>query len=100
MQGVAGRDAAMLGEELQVGLDRGERARVDQIAQLLLSEQLTQQLAVERQRGCAPLGVRRVALVHVGGDVVEQQRGGERRGARGLDLDQRDLPPRRVRSAA
>ena len=68
-----------------------ERGRVDQVTQLLLSEQLAQQVAVERERGRAPLGVGRVALVHVGRDVVEQQRGGERRGALGLGLDQRQL---------
>ena len=50
-----------------------------------------QQVAVERQRRRAPLGVGRVALVHVGGHVVEQERRGERRGARGLRLDQRHL---------
>ncbi len=76
---------------LQVVFDARERAGVDQLAQLLLSEQLAQQIAVERQRGGAPLGAGRVALVHVGGDVVEQQRGGKRRGGLGLDLDERDL---------
>ncbi len=67
---------------LQVVLQRAQRAGVDQLAQLLLAEQLAQQVAVERQRGGAALGVRGVALVHVGGDVVEQQRAGERRGRR------------------
>src|SRR4029077_1759364 len=38
-----------------------------------------------------PLGVRRIPLVHVGGDVVEEQRGGEGRGGRRLDLDQAEL---------
>ena len=80
--------ARALGGALEVGLDLLERVRVDQLAQLLLAEQLAQQLAVERQRGGAALGVGRVALVHVGRDVVEQQRGGERRGGRRLDLDQ------------
>ena len=51
---------------------------VDQLAQLVLAEQLAQQVAVEREGGRAALRVRRVALVHVGRDVVEQQRGGER----------------------
>ena len=82
----------MLGAELEVGLDVLERARIDQVAQLLLAEQLTEQLPVKRQGRRAPLGVRRVALVHVGGDVVEQQARGERRGGRRLDLDHRDLP--------
>ena len=68
-----------------------KRADVDELAQLLLAEQLAQQLAVERQRGGAPLGVGLVALVHVRRDVVEQQRGGERRGGRRLDLHERQL---------
>src|SRR5262249_45871414 len=41
--------------------------------------------------GSATLGAGRVALVHVRGDVVEQQRGGKRRGGGGLDLHERDL---------
>ena len=85
------RRAGALAGALEVGLDLLERRRVDQLAQLLLAEQLAQQVAVERQRRGAPLGVGRVALVHVGGDVVEQQRRGERRGALGLDLDERQL---------
>ena len=76
---------------LQVGLDLLERARVDQVAQLLLAQQLAQQVAVQRQGGGAALGVGRVALVHVGRDVVEQQRRRVRRGGRRLDLDQRQL---------
>ena len=91
MQPVAAGRAGDLRAMLQVVLDARERAGVDQLAQLLLAEQLAQQVAVERQRRRAALGVGRVALVHVGGDVVEQQRGGERRGGRGLDLDERDL---------
>ena len=93
--GVGG--AGALAGALEVGLHLLERARVDQLAQLLLAEQLPQQLAVERQRRGAPLGVGRVALVHVGRDVVEQQRRGERGGALRLDLDQRQLP--RVQAA-
>jgi hypothetical protein len=59
----------------QPALDFLERAGIDQVAQLLLPEQLAQQVAVERERLRAPLGGRRVVLVHVVGDVVEQQRG-------------------------
>ena len=91
LQGVAVAGAARLGAVLQLLLDLVERGWVDQVAQLLLAEQLAQQVAVERQRRRPPLGVRRVPLVHVGGDVVEQQRGGEGRGGRRLDLDQADL---------
>ncbi len=82
----------LLDAVLQRVLDVGQRRRIDQLAQLLLAEQLAQQVAVERQRRRPPLGVRRVALVHVGGDVVEEQRGGERRGALRLHLDERDAP--------
>ena len=75
----------------QLLLDVGERVRVDQLAQLLLAEQLAQQVAVERERLGAPLGRRRVVLVHVGGDVVEEERARERgRGGR-LHLDQVEL---------
>ena len=91
VQRVAAGRPPQLGEELEVVLDLRERARIDQVAQLLLPEQLAQQVAVERQRRGAALGVGRVALVHVGRDVVEQQRGRQRRGGRRLDLHQRDL---------
>ena len=91
VQRVDGVRARALGQPLQVGLDGLQRARVDQLAQLLLAEQLAQQLAVQRQRGRAALRVGLVALVHVGRDVVEQQRGRERRRGRRLDLDQRQL---------
>ena len=93
MEAVARRDPSAFGQELQVVLHLRERGRIDQVAELLLPEQLAQQVAVQRQRRRAAFGVRRVALVHVRGDVVEQQRGRERRGGRGLDLDQRDLAP-------
>ena len=84
------------GRAAQLVLDLLERGRVDQVAQLLLAEQLLQQVAVERERLGAPLGERRVVLVHVRGDVVEEERRGERRGARRLDLDEVDtaLPER------
>ena len=48
-------------------------SRIEQLAQLLLAEQLAQQVPVERQRLGPTLRQRRVAVVHVGGDVVEQQ---------------------------
>src|SRR3712207_5145988 len=54
---------------LEVVLDLLQRIRVDEVAQLLLPEQLAQQVAIERQRRRPPLGVRRVALVHVRRDV-------------------------------
>ena len=66
--------------------------RVKQLAQLLLPQQLPQQLAVERQRLRPPLGRRRVVLVHVSGDVVEEQRGRIGRRGRRLDVDEVELP--------
>ena len=64
---------------------------VDEVAQLLLAEQLAQQVAVERQRLRAALGRGRVVLVHVRGDVLEQQGAREGGGRCGLDLDHREL---------
>ena len=75
----------------QLLLDLGERVRIDQLAQLLLAEQLAQEVAVERERLGTPLGRRRVVLVHVGGDVVEEERARERRRGGRLHLDQIEL---------
>ena len=72
-------------------LDLGERVDVDQLPQLLLAEQLAQQIAVERQSLSTPFRGRCVVLVHVGGDVVEEERRRERRGARRLDVGEVDL---------
>ena len=80
------------GAAAQLLLDLLERAGVEQVAQLLLAEQLAQQVAVERQRLRPPLGGRRVVLVHVVRDVVEEQRGRVRRGGGRLDVDEVDLP--------
>ena len=77
---------------LERGLDRFERFGVDQLAELLLAEQLAQEIAVERQGRRAALGVRRVALVHVRRDVVEEKRGRKWRCGSRLDLDQGDAP--------
>ena len=73
---------------LQLRLDLADRIGVQQLAQVARSQQLGQQRPVEHQRLRAALGQRRVALVHVGGDVVEQQRAGERRRPRRLHLHQ------------
>ena len=69
-------------------LDLVDRVGVEQVAQLLAAEQLAEQVAVERERLRAPLGRRRVVLVHVRRDVVEEERRAHRRGASGLDLDE------------
>jgi hypothetical protein len=76
----------------ELRLDVLERAGVDQVAKLLLPEQLAKQVAVERERLRTPLGRRRVVLVHVRRDVVEEQRRRERRRALGFDVDEVELP--------
>ena len=57
----------------ELGFHLGQRVRVEQIAQLLLPEQLAQEVAVERERLRPPLGGGRVVLVHVRGDVGEEK---------------------------
>ncbi len=83
---------AAVGQALQLQLDVGEHARVEQLAQLLGAEQIAQQVAVERQRRRPALGQRRVALVHVRGDPVEQQALRERRRLRRVDADDTHRP--------
>ena len=75
----------------QLPLDLVDRVAVEQVAQFLLPEQLAQQVAVERERLGTPLGRRRVVLVHVGRDVVEEQGGRVRRRALALHLDDVEL---------
>ena len=88
---VHGAGPALVDERLALELGLLERRRVEQLAQLLLAEQLAEQVAVERQRLCPPLGERGVALVHEGGDVVEEERRGERRRPRRLHPVDGDL---------
>src|SRR5581483_10961871 len=81
-------------------LDLGERSRVDQLAELFLTEQLSEQVTVERQGLRTPLRGRRVVLGHVGRDVVEEQRRCERRRGLRLDVHEVDLArPQRVQQA-
>ena len=94
MDAVERRRPAVVGQCLEAQLEVGQRVRIEQLAQLLLAEQLAQQVAVERQRAGAALGHRRVAVVHVGGDVVEHQAARERRGAQRLDAVDGDLAAR------
>ena len=75
----------------QLRLDLVERVRIEQVAQLLLAEQLAQEVSVERQRLRPPLGGRRVVLVHVRRDVVEEERGRVGRGGWRLDVDEVEL---------
>ena len=90
---VDGPGLPLLDQGLEAQLEVGQRVRVEQLAQLLLAEQLAEEVPVQGQGLGAALGHRRVAVVHVGGHVVEQQRARERRGARRLDRVDGDLAP-------
>ena len=76
----------------QLRLDLLQCARVDQLAQLVLAEQLLEEIPVEREHLCATLSRRRVVLVHVRRDVVEEERARVRRGGRRLHVDEIELP--------
>ena len=81
----ASRARTTVGEALQLELEIGQHRRVEQLAQLFGSEQVAQQLAVERQRRRPPLGQGRVTFVHIDGDPTEQQRLRKRRSPRCVD---------------
>src|SRR6185369_2578195 len=85
------RRLPLVGQGLEVELEVGQRLRVEQLAQLLLAEQLAQQVAIEGEGSCPPLRQRRVAVVHVRGDVVEQERAGKWARLSHLDRVDRDL---------
>ena len=96
---VRGLRLPLLGQRLEAQLEVREGIRVEQLPQLLLAQQLAQQVAVQRERLGPALGQRRVALVHVGGDVVEQERARERRRACRLDGVDGDVAALRRRRA-
>ena len=79
---------------LELALDVSDRVAVEELSQVICAQELGEQRPVELERLGAPLGRRRVALVHVGRDVVEEERRGEGRRHRRLDLDQAHLPAR------
>jgi len=75
------------GQVLELELDVGDGRFVEQVTQLLAAHELRENGPIERQGLGAPLGQRRVALVHEGRDIRELEGGGERRGPIGIDLD-------------
>ena len=85
------RRPTVVGQRLEAQLEVGQRIGIEQLSQLLLAEQLTEQVAIERQRPGPTLGDRRVAVIHVGGHVVEHQAAGERRRSRRFDAVDGDL---------
>ena len=88
------RRPPVLRERLESQLEIGQGIGVEELAQFLLTQQFAQQVAVQGQRTGPSLGQRRVAVVHVGGDVVEQEAAGERRCVGGLHRMDRDLATR------
>ena len=94
MELVGSRRPPIVGQRLEAQLEVRQRLGIEQLAQLLLAEQLAEQVAVERQRPGPPLGERGVAVVHVGGDVVEQERAREWAGPQRLDAVDGDLAAR------
>ena len=72
MEAIGGLGLAVIGQGLEGELEVGQGLGIDQLAQLLLAQQLAEQVAVQGQRLGPPLGERRVTLVHVDGDVIEQ----------------------------
>ena len=78
-------------EPLQLELQLGEHFGIEELPELFGTEQVAQQVAVERERGGAPLRERRVAFVHVDRDPAEQQRLRERRRPLGLDGNDAEL---------
>ncbi len=88
------RGGPVLDERLQRQLEVAEGIGVEQLPELLLAEQLTQQVAVQGEGAGPPLGQWRVAVVHVGRHVVEQQAARERARLRRLDTVHGDLTAR------
>ncbi len=72
------RGARRLGASLQLVFHLFERARVEQVAQLLLPEQVAQHVAIELQGLRAALGRGRIALIQIGSRVREHERARER----------------------
>ncbi len=94
--------ATGIGQGLEIEFEFGDRRRIEQFADLLGTKQFGEQVAVEGERLGPALGEWRVALVQEGTDVVEQERGRERRRTAGLHLDDdlaQRMPPRTSRRA-
>jgi hypothetical protein len=78
VEGVDPRRLAFVGQPLEFEFDSAELVGVEQLAELPLAEQFSQQLAVEGEGGRPALGQGSVPLVQVRGHEREQQRRCER----------------------
>ena len=83
---------AFFQQTLQLEFQEFDRPRIEQLPKLFSTQELSQELFIQRQRLRSSLGQRRIALVHVLADVIEHQGGGERRGALRVDHSRADLP--------
>src|SRR5207247_5917104 len=83
---------AFFQQALQLEFQEFDRPRIEQLPKLFGTQELSQELLIQRQRLRSSLGQRGIALVHVLADVIEDQGGGERRGALGDDNNRGDLP--------
>ena len=90
MELVGRAGASAVGETLQFQLHVGQHVGVEQLAQFLGAEEVSQQVAVERERGRPTLGERRVTFVHVRSDPVEEQARRHRAGRVGVDAHDPD----------
>ena len=80
MDSVGGAGAGVFGQSLQLFLDLGNGLRVEEFAQVGVTEQVAELLLVDGERLCAALGERGISVINVVGDVTEEQRRGEGRG--------------------
>ena len=87
MQFIGRSRPAAVGEALQFQFEVGKHPGIEQFSQFLGAEQITQQIAIECERGGPPLGQRSVAVVHVVGDPVEEKALREGRSLRRIDAD-------------
>ena len=88
--GVAG--FASVRQALEFELGGLDGSRVEKLAKLGFTQQVAKEVAVESQGVCASLGKGSIAFVHIGRDVVEEQRAGKRRGFLRLHGGNRDSP--------
>ena len=79
-------------EPLRLTLELGDHVGVEQLAQLDRAQQLAQQRRIDGQCRCPSLGQWRVALVHEGAHVAEQEVSRVRRRLGRLRLDEAYAP--------
>ena len=87
---------ATVDQALELELEIRQHIGVDELAQLLGTEEVAEEVAVERQSRRPALGEGGVSRVHVHRDPPEHERLRERRRLRAVDRDEPDLPRAQV----